>query len=219
VAGRDLIERISVRARFERFPATVKGAFILRGEDGDPHQVELRGGTVVGLGSAVRVPMPVPPASLDVAPRRDVFVPFEVPLGELEPGWYTLEADLEVDGVPEAFDGGRRFSVPWPRATVRRGQVKIDRQLDVGDTRVRVEQLDLGGDSAKLHVRVDPPGPIAVKLWGDEDALAVLEVEQDDAGRTKVTSYPVMRTCGTVRIELKGHTRGAEGSLEVPLPH
>ena len=33
----------SIRAHFERFPATVKGAFVLRGADRDPHQVRDRG--------------------------------------------------------------------------------------------------------------------------------------------------------------------------------
>jgi len=78
---------------------TVKGAFILRGEDSDPHQVELHGGSVVGIGTSAKVAMPLAPASLDVVPHRDVFVPFEVPLSDLGPGWYTLVADLEVDGT------------------------------------------------------------------------------------------------------------------------
>src|SRR2546427_30058 len=37
---------VSVRTRFDRFPATVKGAFVVRGEDRDPHQVEVRVGGV-----------------------------------------------------------------------------------------------------------------------------------------------------------------------------
>ena len=45
-------EPISVRARFERFPATVKGAFIIRGEDPDPHQVVFREARVVAIGGA-----------------------------------------------------------------------------------------------------------------------------------------------------------------------
>ena len=137
MAGGDLSERVSVRARFERFPMTVKGAFILRGEDSDPHQVELRGGAVVGIGTSTRVAMPLAPASLDVVPHRDVFVPFEVPLSELDPGWYTLEAELEV--------------------------------------------------------------------------------EQDEgSGRTKVTTYPVMRTHDRVTLDLRGGK--ASATVEVPLP-
>jgi hypothetical protein len=217
VAGGDLSERVSVRARFERFPMTVKGAFILRGEDSDPHQVELRGGAVVGIGTSTRVAMPLAPASLDVVPHRDVFVPFEVPLSELDPGWYTLEAELEVDGTVGAFDGGRRFSVPWPRATVWRGQVKVDREVEVGSSRVRVEQLDCGGDSVKVHLRVEPPTPISVRMTADGDAVEVLEIEQDEgSGRTKVTTYPVMRTHDRVTLDLRGGK--ASATVEVPLP-
>ena len=95
----NLTDPVSVRARFERFPATVKGAFILRGEDADPHQVVFREANVVGLGLGVTKPMPMTSATLDVAPHRDVFVPFEMPVSELEPGWYTMTCDLEVDGV------------------------------------------------------------------------------------------------------------------------
>ena len=32
---------ISIRSRFEKFPASVKGAFVVRGEDTDPHQVSI----------------------------------------------------------------------------------------------------------------------------------------------------------------------------------
>ncbi|HEU4354340.1 MAG TPA: hypothetical protein VFT27_02005, partial [Actinomycetota bacterium] len=136
---------ISVRARFERFPATVKGAFIFRGEDPDPHQVVVGGARVSALGHGGSSPMPLAPVTLDVVPHRDVFVPFELPISELEPGWYTLVCDVEVDGSPATFDGGRRFSVPWPRATVRRGQVKVARRVPLGDQTVHVEQVDCTG--------------------------------------------------------------------------
>lgn len=202
-----------MRARFERLPASLKGAFILRGEDADPHQVEFRGGTIVGLGSDVRVAMPMAAASLDAAPHRDVFVPFEVPIGELGPGWYTLEADLEVDGTAAVVDGGRRFSVPWPRATVRRGHVKIGKDVTAGKATVHVEQLDLGGDSAKLHLRAD--GDVDVDLSADGERLTALEVERDEAsGRIRLTTYPVMRTHRSLMIAV----RGSKAALEVPLP-
>jgi hypothetical protein len=219
VGAGDLTERVSVRARFERFPATVKGAFILRGEDADPHQVEFRHADVVGIGLATSHPMPMPAVSLDVVPHRDVFVPFEMAIGELEPGWYTMTCELDVDGTTAVLDGGRRFSVPWPRASVRRGQVKVNRRIAVGDQKVLVEQLDCGGDSIKVHLRVDPPGPVTARISADGDRLEVLETDLDEtSGRGRVTAYPVLRTHGTVRIEVRGATRGAEGALEVRLP-
>ena len=209
-------EPISVRARFERFPATVKGAFIFRGEDPDPHQVVLRSARVTSIGPGSSSDVPMAPVTLDVVPHRDVFVPFELPVSELDPGWYTLVCDVDVDGSAATFVGGRRFAVSWPRATVRRGVIKIERVVEVGDSTVRVEQLDCAGESAKLHLVVEPPGPIAVKLSVDARRLEVLETEMDEStGRGKITAYPVLRTVSSIRIDLKG--RGAEASLDVAL--
>jgi hypothetical protein len=160
------------------------------------------------------------PATLDVAPHRDVFVPFEMPVSELEPGWYTMTCDLEIDGTFGTHDGGRRFSVPWPRSTVRRGQVKPARDVELGDgTKVLVEQVDCVGDSIKLHLLVDPPGPVSVKLAADGARLEVLEAEVDEtSGRARITAYPLMRTVRTLRIELRGSGKGADGTVEVELP-
>ena len=65
-------EAVSVRAAYERFPVSVKGAFLLRGADGLPHQVRIesaratecsgRGGRVIGLEAMV----------LEVAPTLDI---------------------------------------------------------------------------------------------------------------------------------------------------
>lgn len=219
MAGGDLSDGVSVRARFERFPATLKGAFILRGEDADPHQVAFLGGRVAGIGMQVSIPMPMAPATLDIAPHRDVFVPFEMPVTELEPGWYTLQAELEVDGTPEMVDGGRRFSVPWPRATVRRGHVKVERVVDVGQARVRLEQVDCGGDSMKVLLTVDPPEPVELRLSADGDRIEILEVEfEEGSGRTRVISYPVMRAHGVLLVQIRGRGKGADAQVEVPLP-
>jgi len=211
-------EPISVRARFERFPATVKGAFIFRGEDPDPHQVVIVAARVSAVGPGGSSPMPLASVTLDVVPHRDVFVPFELPLADLEPGWYTLVCDVEVDGTPATFDGGRRFSVAWPRATVRRGHVKVGRRVQLGEQVVEVEQLDCSGDSIKVSLRVDPPGEIALKLAADGRRLPVLEMELDeDTGRGRATAYPLMRADEILRIEIKGRGRDSEDSIEVAL--
>jgi hypothetical protein len=209
---------ISVRARFERFPATVKGAFIFRGEDPDPHQVVVGGARVSAIGAGGSSPMPLAEVTLDVVPHRDVFVPFELPLADLEPGWYTLVCDVEVDGSPATFDGGRRFSVPWPRATVRRGQVKVGKRIRLGDQTVQVEQVDCAGDSIRVSLRVDPPGDLTLKLSADGRRLQVLEMEVDeDSGRARATAYPLLRADEVLRIELKGRGRGSEDAIEVAL--
>ena len=211
--------KISVRARFERFPATVKGAFVLRGEDRDPHQVVLREARAVGVSGQEGRTIAMTLATLDVAPKRDVFVPFELTVSDLEPGWYGMECDLDVDGIPGTFPGGRRFAVAWPRATVRRGQVRVDSEVAVGEARVLVEQIECGGDSIKVHFVASPPELPRVRLSADGKRLELLESELDAAsGRGKLIAYPLMKTHGSFRIELKGRGRGAEGSLEVPLP-
>jgi hypothetical protein len=212
-------EPISVRARFERFPATVKGAFIFRGEDANPHQVVVEGARVVGLGSGGSSPVPLAPVTLDVVPHRDVFVPFELPVAELEPGWFTLVCDVDVDGSPASYDGGRRFSVPWPRATVRRGQVKVGRRVRLGGSTVHVEQVDCSGDSIRLHLLVEPAGELTLKLFADGRRLQVLELELEEAtGRGKAVAYPLLRTDGALRVELRGRGRGEEAAIDIALP-
>ncbi len=121
-------ERVSIRASFERFPAAVKGAFVLRGADGEPHQVridaarvrrDLAAGRLRRSGSS--------PVTLDVAPNHDMFVPFEFDDHEMTAGWYGLECDVVVDGDPENVRPPKRFAVPWPRAAVRRGSVTVNK--------------------------------------------------------------------------------------------
>jgi hypothetical protein len=210
---------ISVRARFERFPATVKGAFIFRGEDTDPHQVVLSEARVSAVGSGGSSPLPMAPATLDVVPHRDVFVPFEFPVTELDPGWYTLVCDLEVDGTMSTYDGGSRFSVAWPRATVRRGPVKVGERVRLGDGAVHVDQIDCAGDSIRVTLAVQPPSELAVRLAADGRRLQILEIEIDEeTGKGRVTAYPLLRSDAVLRIGLKGRGRRAEASVDVALP-
>ena len=213
-------EPVSVRARFERFPATVKGAFIIRGEDPDPHQVVFREARVVAIGGTEAHPIGMAAATLDVAPRRDVFVPFEMVVTDMDPGWYELECELDVDGRPRTFLGGRRFSVAWPRATVRRGQVQVDRAIELpGGGIVKVEQIDCGGDSIKVHVQVTPPEPLMVRLSADGGRLPVLESDfEGSTERGKVVAYPLLRAHSSLRIDVKAPSRAGQGTLDVRLP-
>ncbi len=213
-------EPLSVRARFEKFPATVKGAFILRGEDRDPHQVVFRQARAVAVSGGTWREVAVAATTLDVAPHQDVFVPFELMVSDLEAGWYGFECEMEVDGYPFTFPGGRRFAVPWPRATVRRGSLRVDRTVALGDRgKVRIEQVDCGGDSVKIGLVVEPPGPLRVHLSADGARVAILEQDDDEiSGRVKVTAYPLLRANSVLRIELKGRGRGAEAALDIPLP-
>ncbi|MFM8999528.1 MAG: hypothetical protein ACKOKE_05635, partial [Actinomycetota bacterium] len=133
---------ISIRARFERLPTGLKGALILRGEDAFPHQVTFREVRVVAVdgawedGRAIAVPASI----VDVAPRKDVFVPLECAIGDLAAGWYGFRCAVAVDGNDATLDGGRRFPVAWPRGTVRRGAVEIGADVALGPTSLRVER-------------------------------------------------------------------------------
>ncbi len=213
-----MTETLSVRARFEKFPATVKGAFILRGEDRDPHQVVFRQARAVAVSGGSWREIPVAATTLDVAPHQDVFVPFELMVSDLESGWYGFECDLEVDGDASTFPGGRRFAVAWPRATLRRGQIRVDRTIVLGErTTVRVDHVDCGGESVRLTLVVDPPAPVQVRLLADGQRLEILEQETDEtSGRVRLTAYPLLRAHGVLRLELRA--RGAETALDVPLP-
>lgn len=213
--------QLSVRARFERFPATVKGALVLRGEDPDPHQVVFHRVQAVPVGHGERREVPVGVSVVDLAPHRDLFVPFELTVADLPPGWYGFECDLEVDGTLGTYSGGRRFLVPWPRGAVRRGSVRVGKAFTLGGARrarVRLEQLDCGPDAARLALTVEPFGDLRVRLLADGDALPLLEREEDpDRGLLRLVSYPLLRSHRVLRVEARGRG-GAGGGLDVRLP-
>jgi hypothetical protein len=204
---------ISIRAHYERFPATIKGALVLRGEGRDPHQVKVEDARVVEASGRGAHPMNLEPVILEVAPHLDLFVPFEFPVAELEAGWYGLECDVSIDGIPEVARPGPRFPVAWPRATVRRGGLPIGKGLRTADGTVKFTQVECSGDSIRVSLTAEEAP--TVKLFADGAALPVLETEFDvDVGRGRILAYPLMKTQSTLSIEIKG----ADSSLEVRLP-
>ena len=210
-------ESVSVRARYERFPATVKGAFVLRGDDRDPHQVAFKAGRVVPMAGRGGVEIAIRPEVLDVPPHQDVFLPFEFSISELEPGWYDLECDVDIDGSPETRSGGRRFSVAWPRGSVRRGTVGLPSPVQLEGLSVRFEPLECSGDHVELRYTSEPPERVGVRLVANGSALAEVEAEFDEAaGEGRIVAYPLMRTHSRVRIEVsKG--RDSQASAEIEL--
>jgi hypothetical protein len=155
----EAMDPISVRARFERFPATVKGAFIFRGEDPDPHQVVLDRARVVAVGPGASAEVPIAPVTLDVIPHRDLFVPFELSVSELDPGWYTLLCDVQIDGAPDSYDGGRRFC-PVAQGNGSSGTVKVERDVVLADVDGPCRTVRLCRDSVKVLLRATRPGPV-----------------------------------------------------------
>jgi hypothetical protein len=207
---------LSIRARFERFPATLKGAFIIRGQDANPHQVVLRGARVVPFTGGDGRSIPIAGSTLDVAPRQDVFVPFEAGVAELDPGWYDLECDVDVDGVPGTYPGGKRFSVAWPRGSTRRGALPLTAVVKVGRVRFALDRLDCAPDHVTLRLTSAPPTDAEIALAADDADVPVLDVERDEAtGAATVTAYPVLKSQSKLRIEVRA--AGASASAVVPL--
>jgi hypothetical protein len=107
---------ISVGVVFERFPASVRGAVVVRALDTEPHQISLRGAEVVEadrLGRTV-IPVSAQQATIDVAPHGEVLIPFDIPFAALPPGSYCVMAEVLVDGrarIRGPEGGGKRFSV------------------------------------------------------------------------------------------------------------
>ena len=209
-------ERVSIRASFERFPATVKGAFVLRGADRDPHQVRIDAARVREVSGRGGLPIGLDPVTLDVAPNLDLFVPFEFATTELSAGWYGLECDVAIDGDAENVRPAKRFAVPWPRATVRRGNVSVNRSARVEKgPKLHVEHVECGGDSIRVVYSTTPAEVLTVRLSADGATLPILGTEFDEAtGRGKVTAYPIMRTNSRLTIEV----RGLSDPIELTLP-
>lgn len=154
----------------------------------------------------------IEPVTLEVAPRLDLFVPFEFSVADLEAGWYQLECDVLTDGVPGMVQPGDRFPVAWPRATVRRGSVAVGETIETSSGIVKIEQIDCGGDSIKIAFTATA-APL-FKLSSDGSNLVILDVEfNEGSGRGRVIAYPVLKSASVLTLELKGAS-----PIEVPLP-
>jgi hypothetical protein len=211
VTGEVAVPRVSIRAHYERFPATIKGAFVMRGADRNPHQIVIHEARVAEIGSRRGTPIGIEPVTLDVAPNLDLFVPFEFPVLDLESGWYALECDVAIDGDPETVRPGRRFAVPWPRSSVRRGSVPVGSLVGSAEGEVKLEALECRGDCVELTYEADRQPNIALSVDGDE--LAVIEHVFDEGGSGKVIAYPVLKAHRRLTLRV-----GDADPLDVLLP-
>jgi hypothetical protein len=212
---------VRVQTRFERFPASIKGAFVLRGGDGDPHAVTFDWARVVRIPSGPARPIALEDRQLDVAPTRDLFVPFEVPVAEMEPSWYVVESSLRVDGGRSYAYTGRPFTIPWPRNDVRRGTIHLSKTIRAGDAAFHVGRVELGWDSAAILWQPKEAGESAERKTdagtGPRALLiadgAELEELPDQAGskvseprgpqERRSVSYPVMRSARSLRVVIR----------------
>jgi hypothetical protein len=206
-------ERVSIRAHFERFPATLKGAFVLRGADADPHQVRIRAARVSEMAGRSIQPVGVEPVTLDVAPHLDLFVPFEVPLLDLGPGWYRLELEVVIDGDAGVVHPGERFAMAWPRGSMRRGSAAVGHTITAGSVSVTIEHVECTPDS--VRVTYAAPSRVALSLAADEVPLSQIDEDFDpEAGRGRVVTYPAAKT----QARLSVTARGTDRPLELDLP-
>lgn len=184
----------------------------MRGADGNPHQVRLEEGRVVDLGTRSQTPIAIAPATLEVPPNRDLFVPFEVPVVDLEPGWYAIECSIAVDGSPTTVRPGDRFSVPWPRGSTRREQVDVGASVQAAGGTIRVDRVECASDS----VRVVYEGvEVAATVSADGAKLPVVETTFDaETGTGAVVAYPVLKSQRRLEVAFKG----APGPVEIALP-
>jgi hypothetical protein len=212
--------QVSLRTPFERFPATVKGAFVFRGEDPDPHQVRLLAVRLVRLPTSEEIrTLPMDPVIMTVPPRSDVFVPFETSVSDLEPGWYGFEVDVEVDGSPRTMGGDRRFPSPWPRGTMRSGTVRVDRHVAAGPHTVRVDRVLCSPDVVQVRFSVHPPAGVELRAEAGGAPVEVLEVKVDPAtGEGTAVAYPIPRGEGSLRLVFRvpGPT-GGDAQLTIGL--
>jgi hypothetical protein len=221
---------IRVQIRFERFPTSVRGAFVMRGADGNPHDVRLASAWLARVPDGRDKPVSVEDRAFDVAPVMDLFVPFEVPVADLEPGWYRVETEARVDGGRSWTFQGRLFTMPWPRSDVRRGIVPVGRTVAVGTGSVEVDRVEMTADSAVVVWRwagaeagaegaSDPP--VDLLLRADGQALPALPPEASSkaaeprTGERRAMTYPVPKACGSLAVVVRV---GREESDPVPVP-
>jgi hypothetical protein len=216
---------IEVRTRFERFPLAIKGAFVMRGADGNPHAVRILEGAVARVPSGGRHPFAVEDRLMDVAPNRDLFVPFEAPVNDLPSAWYAITSSVEVDGGRPLSFSSKAFTVPWPRTEVRRGTVRVERTADIEGASVRVVRVEMGGESATVvwrRVR-GGPAPVTVALVANGRPLEVLppgpgtgSFGSADEEHERLRTYPVPRAARSLEVLVQVR-RGGAVSLPVSL--
>jgi hypothetical protein len=212
---------VMVQTRFERFPASIKGAFVLKGGDGDPHAVTFDWARVARIPSGTAKPIILEERQLDVAPNRDLFVPFEVPVSEMEPSWYMVESSLRVDGGRSYGYSGRPFTIPWPRSDVRKGTIHVANAVRVGDLSFRVEWVEFGWDSAAVLWQLPTgagEGSLGTPLEAEARAVLIAdgnELEQlpdeagsrlsepRSAGERRTVTYPLIRSARSLGVSMR----------------
>ena len=231
-------EPVSVGVVFERFPASVRGAVVVRGRDPDPHQVTLASADVVELRSPNRPARPVAldPVTVELAPRGEVLLPFDIPFAGLDPGWYGVVAEGGGDGQRRGRGASageaKRFLVAWPGQVVRKGTMVVESTIAVpGTPGAVVDRVECKGDRTVVRWRHEPSDDPAFRQFGelrvlaDGKALPFLESSyQPTAGTRSTVVYPVLRANRSLVLQIDrrfspdGQAERGRWSMELPLP-
>jgi hypothetical protein len=234
---------VQVQTRYERFPASLKGAFVMRGADGNPHVVRIEAAQVARIPSGPAKPFGFEAEIVDVAPGRDLFVPFEAPVSEIDPGWYVVESTIRVDSGRTFVFASRPFVIPWPRNDVRRGTIAVERTVGAGKSHVHIDRVELGGDAAAVvwwpedrgatgtadhgpSARTDAGEGMEAILIADGRPLDVIPEHAGRAGRGDVRSrgehrtlsYPVPRSTRSLAVGVRSPSGKLSEPVQLTLP-
>ena len=221
---------VSVGVVFERFPASIRGAVVVRGTDPDPHQIELVEAWVAEAHAWSRPVHPVAtdPVVVDMAPRGEVLIPFDVSLAAMDPGWYVAAAEVDVDGQQRIRgpEEGKRFMVPWPRERVRKGVVAEDVAIRARGTKGAViERIEGKADRTVIrwsHAPGEEPEFGDLRVSAGSRRLPVLDSSHDPATGARTTvAYPILANHRRLTVEVtagSGTARRGPWSTTIDLP-
>jgi hypothetical protein len=205
---------VAVDVVFERFPASIRGAVVVRGRDPEPHQIRLEELAVVEAHGSGRPAHEVPTGgvTVDVVPRGEILVPFDVPFSDLQPGWYAVSARVIVDGQQKVSgpDEPTRFLVPWPSEDVRKGVVDAGLTIRVpGSDGAVVERVECKADRAVVRWHHGPgPDPdmpefAELRVLAGSRRLPALDSTYDaDTGARTTVVHPVLKRYRQLTFEL-----------------
>ena len=211
---------VLVRTVFERFPVTIKGAFVLRGSDPNPHQVRFERAVVARIPSGPLKDVPLDRVPLEVAPHRDLFLPFEAAIVDLDPGWYVVRSEVSIDGAVRQEQDSPPFAIHWPRGAMRTGPVPVGSRVELRPGAIWIERLDLRTDRVEVLWRHEPPAgheaggappswepglgvlvggrplePLPAAAGGGRDA---------PGGRRRSVAYPVPKGATSLAVQVTG---------------
>lgn len=188
---------------------------MVKGVDHHPHQVRLLAVRVGQAHDPSREAhrLPVEETTMDVAPHKEVLIPFDVPFSELGPGWFCVMADVEVDGgqtITGPEGGGKRFGVPWPPEEVRK--VDLKPRLKVGSA--VIERIHSTPDRTEIRWR--PPrgaDDAELRLAAGKQRLPVVSVTDDPKTGIRITvTHPLSKRTADVTLEVSRITRGRQSA-------